>query len=258
MASPLPLDPRIISVGLIAALFSCFTGALSGQADSGAKPVLVELFTSEGCSDCPPADELLARLDHDQPIPGVHVVVLSEHVTYWNHQGWTDPFSMEQMDARQKDYQSRFHIDDVYTPQMVVDGAEQFAGGNVKALSDAMAHAASGAKQPLEVTSTKWDKDEVHFTVKTTSTPGTHLFAAIAEDVTRSEVSRGENAGRTLHHVAVVRSLKQFKPGSADSSLTLPASGVAKGTASLRLVVFLADAKDGRVVGVDEKSVAKQ
>jgi hypothetical protein len=258
MASPLPFHLRIITAGLMGVLFSCLPSSVPAQAGGESKPVLVELFTSEGCSDCPPADDLLARLDHDQPRPGLHIIVLSEHVTYWNHLGWTDPFSMEQMDDRQKDYQSLFQLGDVYTPQMVVDGAAQFVGSDVTALKAAMERAASSVKQPLEVAASNWDKDGVHFTVKTNATQGTHLFAAVAEDVSRSEVGRGENAGRTLHHVAVVRTLKQFKSGFADTSLTLPASGVGRGAASLRLVVFLADAHSGHVVGVAEKIIAKK
>lgn len=257
MALPFPFNPRLVAILLMSTSFSCLPPRVSAQASGNPKPVLVELFTSEGCSDCPPADDLLARLEHDQPIPGVHVVVLSEHVTYWNHQGWADPFSMEQMDYRQRDYQEHFRLGDVYTPQMVVDGAEQFVGSNVNALNTAMTHAAAGIKQPVEVSAASWDKDAVHFTLKTTASEGMHLFAALAEDVSRSEVSRGENAGRTLHHVAVVRTIKQFKSGFADVSLTIPASRVAKSAASLRLVVFLVDVRNGHVVGVAEKSVAK-
>jgi len=258
MASPLSFHLRVVAPGVVGALLSCLPVTLPAQTGGDLKPVLVELFTSEGCSDCPPADDLLARLDHDQPIPGVQAVVLSEHVTYWNHQGWTDPFSMAQMDDRQRDYQGHFKLGDIYTPQMVVDGAEQFVGSNVNALRAAMSHAVSVVKQPLEVASANWVNGEVRFTVKANAPQGSRLFAAVAEDVTRSEVSRGENAGRTLHHVAVVRSIKEFKSGYANTTLTLPASGVAKGETSLRLVVFLADTHSGHVVGVAEKSIAKQ
>src|SRR5271165_6145378 len=196
MASPFASVARAAASGLMATVFVLgSTHRLRAQAAGDPKPVLVELFTSEGCSDCPPADDLLARLDHDQPIPGVHAIVLSEHVTYWNHQGWADPFSMEQMDYRQKDYQERFRLDDVYTPQMVIDGTEQFVGSNVNALNAAMAHAVAGTKEPLELATATWEKDGVHFSVQTPAGQNAHLFAAVAEDVTRSEVSRGENAG---------------------------------------------------------------
>ena len=125
-------------------------GREAGLQPAHATPVLVELFTSEGCSDCPPADNLLARLDAEQPIVGVHVIALSEHVTYWNHDGWTDPFSLSQMDERQNDYVAHFRLDCSYTPQAVIDGAEQVVGNDTKRMVQAVEDEAAAA-QPATI-----------------------------------------------------------------------------------------------------------
>jgi hypothetical protein len=118
------------------------SGSTRAQSLADRVPVIVELFTSEGCSSCPPADGLLEMLLQDQPIKGVHVIPMSEHVTYWDHQGWKDPFSAQQFTARQQQYGLRFNLDSIYTPQLVIDGAREFVGSDKRAIERALADAA--------------------------------------------------------------------------------------------------------------------
>jgi len=225
------------------------------------KPVLVELFTSEGCSDCPPADDLLARLDATQFVPGAQAIVLSEHVTYWNHQGWNDPFSMPVFDERQQEYVYRFRLQGSYTPQVVVDGAWQAVGNDPGALTRAVASAATAPTEQLAIADASWTGKGVRFAVHGTADSGARLEAALAEDATRSEVARGENAGRTLHHVAVVRVLKEFGSNAMDGRpLELGGADFSKGasaTTPVRLVVFLANRKTGRVEAVAEQTLTR-
>jgi hypothetical protein len=171
-------------------------------------PVLAELFTSEGCSSCPPADQLLQTLDRLQPVEGAQIVVLSLHVDYWDRLGWRDPFSSAAFSARQERY-ARALGGEVYTPQLVIDGRAQVLGNDPAAVRKAIAKAAAKPKPPMTVLAAREGAAAV-VTVRFEA-PGKarpELWIAIADESVVSPVARGENAGRTLAHVAVVRHLQ--------------------------------------------------
>ncbi len=172
--------------------------------------VVVELFTSEGCSSCPPADDLLRSIANTNSTDGQPIVALSEHVTYWNNLGWADPFSSDTFTARQNRYSDRLRLDEVYTPQMVVNGHLQFVGNNRDALVRAL-HAESGRTTlPLTITGVHRLGDTLAVQVRSGDLPAhgpAELWAAVTDDADQSEVARGENSGRTLRHAAVLRSL---------------------------------------------------
>src|SRR5271155_5141027 len=117
--------------------------------------VLIELFTSEGCSDCPPADELLQQVSGHRTAEGRLIVGISEHVSYWNGLGWRDPFSSELFTGRQSDYSNHFGLDSVYTPQMVVNGREQFVGSDRRSLEAALATESKRKQIELHINSTQ-------------------------------------------------------------------------------------------------------
>ena len=225
------------------------------------RPVLVELFTSEGCSSCPPADALLAKLDAGQPVNGAEVIVLSEHVTYWDRLGWKDPYSLEAMTERQQWYSRKFGLDGVYTPQVVVDGVAEMVGNDEREVQAAVHEAAGSARGQLSIDGVQWLGDRVIFNAKAVGIGGeTKIMAVLAEDSVQSSVASGENAGRKLRHVAVVRTMQEIGSSWRDGrALTLPYPGaVGKGgTGSIRLVLFVVEKKTGRVVTAVEQTVAR-
>jgi hypothetical protein len=226
---------------------------------AGATPVLVELFTSEGCSSCPPADALLAHLLKDQPVPAADILVLEEHVDYWDSLGWRDRFSSAYLTQRQKYYQSLFNLDDIYTPQIVVDGRSQLVGNDAAGVLRAVAQSSRAAKLALALSPLKSDGSRIFGSVSISSAggfPKADLYAALVESMASTQVASGENGGRTLHHVSVVRILQQI--GTSDRtdqafSLAMPKDA---SSSNLRVIVFAQVSRQGAIIGAASSAAA--
>jgi hypothetical protein len=222
--------------------------------------VILELFTSEGCSSCPPADQLLANLDRSQPLEGLELIVLSEHVDYWNRLGWSDPYSSPLFSARQQKYAAQLKVDDVYTPQVVVDGQWEAVGSNGPKLSKAIGKAASQVKSPLTLTATQADgKVQVH--VQWSGMEKLHgrvaVYLALAQNEALSHVQAGENSGRDLKHVAVVRQLEEVGTLTGKTAFSKDAtlSSNAKWTGGVRVIAFLQEKSSGRIIGAAQQKL---
>jgi hypothetical protein len=229
--------------------------AAENGAARGRQAVLVELFTSEGCSSCPPADTALLTLASEQPVPGAEVIALEEHVDYWNRLGWTDPFSSRALSLRQDEYGDAFGAGRVYTPQMIVDGRTEFVGSDLARAREAVAQATKGPKVPIRISGTPGALSDL-LTVRIQSGPydgdagAPELWVAITEDGLATDVLGGENGGRKLRHGAVVRSLQ--KVGIRDARLAADARvriGEAWVREQLRIVAFVQDRTSHRVLG---------
>src|SRR5580658_3520785 len=211
----------------------------AAESSSARVPVLLELFTSEGCSSCPPADRLLQVLDEKQPVAGADLIVLSEHVDYWNGLGWKDPFSSPQYTARQQDYTNRYNFDGVYTPQLVVDGRYGLVGSDGREASSAIQKAIREQKIAVAISNVSRDGNQVTAHIELNAEQNFKggrgvLYIAIADNRADSHVAAGENAGRSLAHVAVTRVLKQMGAIDLDRAsakdVTLPVQSGAYGS----------------------------
>jgi hypothetical protein len=212
-------------------------------------PVVVELFTSEGCSTCPPADALLVQLSQKTP-PGVDLILLGEHVDYWNHDGWSDRFSSSQFSQRQSDYEEHLHVAGPYTPQMVIDGHLQFVGNDAAALQHNLELAATQPK--IAQVSVQWEAgDHLKIAVQVPEKTHAHVFLAVTEGGLTTAIAGGENSGRTLQHAAVVRELQELgsvKSGSFEK--TVEASRHSGwNAANLKVAVLIQDGDVGPILG---------
>jgi hypothetical protein len=244
-----------VAASLFGIFISLPASAVAQTPQTNRTPVLVELFTSEGCSSCPPADALLAKFDQTQPISGAEIIVLGEHVDYWDGQGWHDRFSSHQYTERENEYCGRLHVESSYTPQMIVDGTDQFVGNDAAHAVRAIQHAAQTPKIKLTLSQPVVDAQKVSASVSSPApmtTKKADLYAALLDPKDTTEVRGGENGGRRLQHVGVVRSLqrigklKDLGAGPVSFSLNAPADGK---PSEMRVVVFAQESGQGTVLG---------
>ena len=258
----------LLSLALIILAPAWSLGASSDtvQSPNSRPPILIELFTSEGCSSCPPADTFLEKLDSVQPVPTAELIVLSEHVDYWNHDGWKDPFSSSSYTGRQDGYKQRFGLKTIYTPEMVVDGASEFLGSDAHSAERALTDAMKSPKIPVSLSRLSIDASntlQVH--IESDALPESshekeaNVYLAVVLHHAESDVLRGENAGHHLAYANVAQTLKDvgvLRRGQAfsqDVSLKLE-PGTDKN--NLRIIAFVQEKHQGRVLGATIHSIS--
>ncbi len=225
-----------------------------GIGQNARTPVVIELFTSEGCSSCPPADRLLARLENEQPVPQADILVMEEHVDYWDHLGWRDPFSAASYTQRQQDYALAFGSEDVYTPEMVVDGRPGFTGSDGRHALQAIRDSAAAPQATVSIHREGDSKIGISAGHFPAGTKNVEIVVAITEDGLGNNVLRGENAGRRLNHAAVARSLAsvaQFDARkSTEYNADLPLRLMPEwNRQKLRVIAFVQDRSSHRILG---------
>ncbi len=257
----------VVALGAMQRQVEKTSGAGPKSADDP-PPVVVELFTSEGCSSCPPADALLLKLMEKQRPEKAAIVALEEHVDYWDQLGWRDPFSSREWTGRQESYAATFSRGNVYTPQMVVDGRVEFVGSREWEAKRVIEEQARKAKASVSVTPANSGDGKERFSVHVGRLPDPgagdtpEVWLAVTETGLHSEVTRGENAGEDLHHAAVVRMLRKIGVANAkdpETSFTGEASAAFdRGWKrdNLRAVVFVQEKNSRQIVGAAETKVA--
>lgn len=242
--------------------------AQAGGTPVDRKPVVVELFTSEGCSSCPPADALLSKLQTDQPIGDAEVIGLEEHVDYWNHDGWLDAYSSAEWTERQQEYDAKLKSNGPYTPQMIVDGQTQFVGSSEHNAMEAIQAAAHQVNVKISVIPEASPKADTQlFEVKVGSVGGAlnqepaEVWMAVTEVGLGTDVKAGENAGKKVLHAAILHSLQKIGAITSKDQPELVLNPHVKIKSNwkkenLRMVFFVQERKSLRILGAASARVA--
>lgn len=232
---------------LIALVAASARGEATG--DRHEVPVLVELFSSEGCSSCPPAEQVLSRLLAHPP-DGVRVIALEEHVDYWDGLGWKDRFASPELSRRQEAYVRRMGLTGPYTPQLVVGGRGQVVGGDERSARSLISGAARAPRGIVELHVVENGSPHLRLEVRAGWDGGAgEVVLAAVRDHARGDVTSGENAGRVLDHVAVVRELLVVGRGTDGfrATVDVPRSAIEGAT---RIVLFVQAPAAGPVLAV--------
>jgi len=235
--------PRLVAVLIAAAVIAALSLTMHGAPPKlGPTPVVVELFTSQGCSSCPPADALIHDITADASLRG-RVIPLAFHVDYWDRLGWRDPFSSAEWSRRQAFYAHAMHLSSAYTPQAVVGGTREFVGSNHSALDAALEHASNDKPRGNVALTLRRDGNSLIATIRATVPANDDLMLAVTEDGVTTKVQHGENAGRTITNDAIVRRLIRVTPGQ--TSVTIPVDPAWR---NLSAAAFVQD-KDSLAIG---------
>jgi hypothetical protein len=215
---------------------------------------VVELFTSEGCSSCPPADQLVAKIQQeDKDLP---VYILAFHVDYWNRLGWKDGFSDNRYSQRQNQYATWLNLQSVYTPQIIVNGRKEFVGSQESTLrSTITADLGQDAPAQLTLTDLRHDKNKIAWRYQVQNAgQGSTLIIAVVQRPATTDVKAGENSGRTLSHVQIVRDFTStgIGKGGGEGSLSLPKE---VGAGDEELIAFVQNDSDGRIIAATSAAI---
>lgn len=245
--------PLTALLALIASAFTCDDSSTKKIVTNNSTNngfAVVELFTSEGCSSCPPADDAVAKVLKEY---NDNVYVLGYHVDYWDNLGWKDAFSNAAYTQRQKNYAKEFNLQSIYTPQIVVNGEEQFVGSDDAQLHNTInKDLKENASENLSV-SAKINGNAIDVTYQTNSRKD-NLNVALIQSIASTKVERGENSGATLHHVNIVRSLQtiSLKNNAGNISFNLPAGLSAK---DCSVIAFIQNPKNMKIIAAAKADI---
>jgi hypothetical protein len=249
---------RILVFSMALACFSISQPSRPLEAGTATAPVLIEFFTSDGCSSCPPVDVWLQQLEESQPIPGAQAILLSEHVDYFDHDGWKDPYSSPMMTDRQRGYVRALGLKSLYTPQVIVDGKTELPLNDPQRVNQLLLKAATAPMVPVRISEIRVEGDSpailrTHIEADGASeNRNAAVFAAVALGHVETQVSTGENGGRHLVHISVVEQL--IKIGKLEKGKTFSQdfqTRLKPGTdpRNLQLIVFVQEQNHGNVLG---------